>query len=151
VQYVTVAAGWGGSFPLAGGPAALLAGVWGGGRVLTYALGAKGETPRKATPPPPTGHAPKPPATQPPAELLARGNVLYHDRCLGCHGPKAISGGSIRDLRDASAETLDQFEAIVLGGAREPLGMPSFADFLSREEVAAIKAYVVSRNRRTDR
>jgi PQQ-dependent dehydrogenase (methanol/ethanol family) len=150
VQYVTVAAGWGGSFPLAGGPAALLAGVWGGGRVLTYALGATTEAPRKATAPPLTGHAPKPPATPPPAELLARGNVLYHDRCLACHGPMAISGGSIRDLRDASAETLDQFEAIVLGGAREALGMPSFREFLSREDVVALRAYVASRNRRKD-
>jgi mono/diheme cytochrome c family protein len=62
----------------------------------------------------------------------------------------AISGGSIRDLRDASAETLDQFEAIVLGGAREALGMPSFREFLSREDVVALRAYVASRNRRKD-
>ncbi len=151
VQYVTVAAGWGGSFPLAGGTAALLANVWGGGRVLTYALGAKGEAPKKALPPPLTGHAPIPVSPAPPAALLERGSVLYHDHCLGCHGPKAISGGSIRDLRDASAETLDQFEAIVLGGAREPLGMPSFRDRLGRDEVAAIRAYIASRNRRRDR
>ncbi len=151
VQYVTVAAGWGGSFALNGGPAALLANVWGGGRVLTYALGAKGEPPRKAMPPPLTGHAPKPPATPPPAALLERGSFLFAENCMGCHGPKAISGGSIVDLRDASAETLDQLESIVLRGAREPLGMPSFVDRLSPNEVAAIRVYLESRNRRTDR
>ncbi len=151
VQYVTVAAGWGGSFPLNGGPAALLANVWGGGRVLTYALGASSEPPRKAMPPPLTGHAPKPPATPPPAEHLARGSFLFAEHCMGCHGPKAISGGSIVDLRDASAETLDQLEAILLRGAREPVGMPSFADRLSPEQVADIGIYLASRNRRTDR
>jgi mono/diheme cytochrome c family protein len=70
---------------------------------------------------------------------------------MGCHGPKAISGGSIVDLRDASAETLDQLDAIVLRGAREPLGMPSFDDRLSPAEVADIGLYLLSRNRRTDR
>jgi PQQ-dependent dehydrogenase (methanol/ethanol family) len=151
VQYVTVAAGWGGSFPLNGGPAALLADVWGGGRVLTYALGAHGEPPKKAMPPPPTGHAPKRPATPPPAARLERGNLLYHTHCMGCHGPKAISGGSIVDLRNASQETLEQLESILLHGQREPLGMPSFAARLKAEDVVAIRAYLLSRNRRADR
>ena len=102
-------------------------------------------------PPPLTGHAPKPPATPPPAARLERGSFLFAEHCMGCHGPKAISGGSIVDLRDASAETLDQLEPILLGGAREPLGMPSFADRLNRDDVAAIRIYLASRNRRTDR
>ena len=150
IQYVSVAAGWGGSFPLAGGTAARLANVWGGGRVLTYALGATGEAPKKAVPPPITGHAPKRPAQPLPASLVDRGSVLYHDHCLGCHGPKAISGGSIVDLRDASQETLDQLEAILLGGQREALGMPNFSDRLATEDVRAIGAYLLSRNRRAE-
>ena len=151
LQYVAVAAGWGGSFPLTGGPAALLAKVWGGGRVLTYALDAKAAPPRKATPPPLTGHAPPKPALPPSAAALDRGSFLYHENCMGCHGPQAISGGSIVDLRDASAETLELFDAIVLRGAREPLGMPSFGDRLSRDEAEAIRIYVASQNRRSDR
>jgi mono/diheme cytochrome c family protein len=39
----------------------------------------------------------------------------------------------------------DQFEAIVLGGARASLGMPSFKDLLTSDQVKAIQAYVLSR------
>jgi len=150
VQYVAVAAGWGGSFPMAGGPAARLGGVWGGGRMLVYALDAQGTPPPKALPPAPTGHAPAQPATPPPAALLERGLFLFNEHCMACHGPKAISGGSIVDLRDASAETLAQLDSILLHGTREPLGMPSFAERLSAEDVPPLAAYLLSRNRRTD-
>lgn len=146
VQYVSVAAGWGASLALTGGPAALAAGVWGGGRVLTYALGASSPPPPRAEPPAPTG---SPPArgSHPPA-LVERGDRLYHTHCMGCHGPQAISGGAIRDLRDASAETHARFAEIVLAGEREPLGMPAFGDRLNRDEADAIQAYLLERNRR---
>ncbi len=146
VQYVAVAAGWGGSFALTGGPAALAAGVSGGGRVLSYALGRSAPPPPRALPPPLAGQPPARVAASP-AEI-ERGRQLYHEHCMGCHGPQAIAGGSIRDLRDASAETLASFAAIVLGGAREALGMPGFADRLTRDETAAIERYLRSRNRR---
>jgi len=67
---------------------------------------------------------------------------------MGCHGPRAVSGGSIRDLRDASAETHARFRQIVLEGEREPLGMPSFGDRLTSEELGAIQAYLRMRSRR---
>ena len=67
---------------------------------------------------------------------------------MGCHGPQAIGGGSVHDLRDASAETLAQFDEIVLRGAREALGMPGFADRVSAAEADSIEIYVRSRNRR---
>jgi mono/diheme cytochrome c family protein len=35
--------------------------------------------------------------------------------------------------------------AIVLDGARESRGMPSFKDLITREQVRAIQAYVLSR------
>ncbi|MEZ4334303.1 MAG: PQQ-dependent dehydrogenase, methanol/ethanol family [Myxococcota bacterium] len=150
VQYVSVAAGWGGSFALNGGPAAQLAGVWGGGRVLTYALDAKGDAPPIARPRPPTGHAPRRPSAPPDPALLDRGLTLYGEHCMGCHGPQAISGGAIVDLRDASQETLDRLEPIVLGGERLALGMPSFAERLGPDDLPALRAYLLSRNRRTD-
>ncbi len=53
--------------------------------------------------------------------------------------------GPIKDLRYASAEVHDQFEAIVRGGAREALGMPGFGDILTLEQVQAIQAYVLFR------
>jgi mono/diheme cytochrome c family protein len=39
----------------------------------------------------------------------------------------------------------EQFEAIVLGGARASLGMPPFKDLLKPDQVKAIQAYVLSR------
>ena len=63
----------------------------------------------------------------------------------------ASSAVRVPVVASGGAGTVDHLvEAIVLGGAREPLGMPSFAEFLSRDDVIAIQAYVASRNRRTD-
>jgi quinohemoprotein ethanol dehydrogenase len=56
-----------------------------------------------------------------------------------------VSSSGIPDLRYATAETHHQFESIVLGGAREQFGMPSFKDALKRDQVRAIQAYILSR------
>ena len=64
--------------------------------------------------------------------------------CIYCHGVGAISGSSIPDLRYASAETYHQFQSIVLGGALEYGGMPSFKDALKPDQVQSIQAYVLS-------
>ena len=44
-----------------------------------------------------------------------------------------------------STETQAAFEAIVLGGMKKPLGMPSFADALDRTSTAAIQAFISSK------
>jgi len=46
-------------------------------------------------------------------------------------------------LRFMSAATHQQFEAIVLGGARADRGMASFADVVSVDDVEAIHAYII--------
>jgi mono/diheme cytochrome c family protein len=48
-------------------------------------------------------------------------------------------------LRYSTAGVHQQFEAIVLGGALAPLGMPAFDDLLTSDEVRAIQAYVLAR------
>ena len=53
--------------------------------------------------------------------------------------------GPIKDLRYATAEVHAQFDAIVRGGALEPLGMPGFGDLMTSEQVQAIQAYVLFR------
>jgi quinohemoprotein ethanol dehydrogenase len=141
VQYVTVMAGWGGvpgllNFPTLG---AVKPGF---GRILTFALGgtAKLEVP-------PFGHTnPPKPALHMNAsrETLHEGMLLYGTHCLRCHGVNAVAG-SLPDLRYASAEVHKQFSSIVLGGARESRGMPSFKDLLNETQVHAIEAYVLSR------
>ncbi|MCX5737483.1 MAG: PQQ-binding-like beta-propeller repeat protein [Proteobacteria bacterium] len=113
------------------------------GRVLTVALGAKGElppdegAPTVACAPPPVRSAHLLPDTE-----TDRGGALYHRWCAHCHGATAVGGGAIADLRVSSERVQQQFAAIVLGGHRLTEGMPTFADRLGASDLAAIEAYV---------
>jgi len=142
VQYVAVAAGWGSGFANSAGPAALAAGVRSSGRVLAFALGGR-EAPPPAPPAP--GPVPEPPLRVPAsAAELERGGLLYARYCLACHGPLAIGGGSIPDLRYSSAATHARFAEIVLGGALAERGMPGFGDTLDAEDARRVQAYVLA-------
>jgi quinohemoprotein ethanol dehydrogenase len=110
--------------------------------VLTFSLGATGklEVPPFGPQGAPTVavHMSAAPAT------LREGGVLYMRSCFYCHGVGVISGSSVPDLRYATAETHQQFESIVLRGARESHGMPSFGDVLKPDQARAIQAYILS-------
>ena len=141
VQQVTVMVGWGGPEGLANNPAdgPVKSGY---GRILTFALGANASLEAR-----PYGHeGPPTPAVTIDAspQMLAEGAKLYANNCSFCHGLNAVAG-PLPDLRYASADVHEQFEAIVRGGARAPLGMPSFADRLTSEQVISIESYVLSR------
>jgi PQQ-dependent dehydrogenase (methanol/ethanol family) len=142
-QFVSVMAGWGGVFALMAGDAAAAAGVRSVGRVLTFALGAKGELPPDEGAPT-VACAPRPlrSAHRPPDTETDRGGALYHRWCAHCHGATAVGGGAIADLRVSSERMQQQFAAIVLGGHRLTEGMPTFADRLGASDLAAIEAYV---------
>lgn len=142
VQYVTLMVGWGGAAGLMNRPG------WGSskagfGRILTFALGRTSQLVV-----PPFGHKnPPTPAVRidaPPA-TVGEGKILYATFCLVCHGANAVAGSGVPDLRYATAQVHREFAAIVLGGAREARGMPSFKDLLTRAQVRAIQAYVLSR------
>jgi quinohemoprotein ethanol dehydrogenase len=141
VQYVTVMAGWGGDPGIKNFP------KWGitkpgFGRILTFALGGTAKLEIA-----PFGHSgPPKPAIRINAsrETVHEGNILYRTHCYHCHGFNAVAG-SLPDLRYATAEVHKQFSSIVLGGARESRGMPSFKDLLNDTQVHAIEAYVLSR------
>jgi quinohemoprotein ethanol dehydrogenase len=77
--------------------------------------------------------------------VIAAGSAVYNQSCSVCHGAQAVSGGVLPDLRYAAPETLAAIEDIVLRGARSQQGMPSFAQVLSAADVAAIRAYILSR------
>jgi quinohemoprotein ethanol dehydrogenase len=145
LQYVTVMAGWGGSFGLINMPA-LGAVKSGWGRILTFALDAKA-----TLKPPPFGHqGPPVPAIvekQDP-QAVHEGRVLFNSHCFLCHGLNAVAG-PLPDLRHSTKEVLDSFIAIVLGGARASDGMPSFQKILSAKEVDAIRAYIIARAQET--
>jgi len=141
-QYVAVAAGWGGSFGLSGGEAALLAGVRGGGRVLAWKLGGTAVVPPGK---PPLGPVPAPAATVAATDAeLRRGSVLYHTQCSACHGPGVVGGGSaVPDLRYLDATQHSLFDKTVREGLHEPAGMPRFDDVLTADDVRIIQAYVL--------
>ena len=143
MQYISVLAGWGGPEGLYNDP------KWGPvkpgyGRLLTFTIGANAPFD-----PPAYGH-PEPPT--PAIELVAsaatvaEGERLYERHCVYCHGANAIAG-PLPDLRYATIEVHEGFEAIVRGGALAPLGMPSYEDKLDAEQVRAIQAYVLARAR----
>ena len=81
-------------------------------------------------------------------EMLDLGNKLYHDQCAICHrslGTPSIVAAAAPDLRMMSKDTQASFEAIVLGGMKKTLGMPSFADVFDRNSTAAVRAFISSK------
>ncbi|MBW2270138.1 MAG: PQQ-dependent dehydrogenase, methanol/ethanol family [Deltaproteobacteria bacterium] len=144
-QYVAVAAGWGASFAMNGGQLALAAGVRGGGRVLTFKLGGRAQVPPGKAP---LGPVPEPTyALESTEEEREQGMALYHFYCSVCHGPQAVAGGSVPDLRHLTEENHALFDAIVRGGLRQVQGMPAFADLLSTADIHAIQAWILGRAR----
>jgi quinohemoprotein ethanol dehydrogenase len=112
------------------------------GRILTFALGAKATVPVRAF-----GHSgpPTPAITMnASAKTVHDGQLLYAANCAQCHGLSVVAG-PLPDLRYATRQVHEQFEAIVLGGTRASLGMPSFKDLLTADQVKAIQAFVLSR------
>lgn len=138
-QYVTVVAGWGGVLALGGGPVAALAGVRNVSRVLTFKLGAGGSLPPLDDLPP----VPEPPPRIEDPELIAQGKFGFNNRCSMCHGLDAVGGGVVPDLRFMSAQSHEQFYAIMLGGLHSKRGMVSFAAVLDAQDAEAIHAYII--------
>jgi len=130
-QYVSVMAGWGGAFALAGGTAAR--GVAKGpGRVITWALPAAAPTEAEFQ------------------EYIARpgalrdGERLYHQWCARCHGAGGVSASNLPDLRE-SAEHLgpDAFVQIARHGL-PGTGMPSMGESVTPKDVDLILRYLHS-------
>ncbi|MGH8810307.1 MAG: c-type cytochrome, partial [Noviherbaspirillum sp.] len=144
-QYVAVMAGWGGVAPLIGGDAANAPGVRNISRLLVFKLDGKAQL--SAPPAQAQAAARIPAAVDAPAETIAKGKELYHMNCSMCHGVGVVSGGLVPDLRKSADAMRSIFDAIVLKGALQARGMPSFAGALTETEVAAIKTYVLSKER----
>jgi quinohemoprotein ethanol dehydrogenase len=142
-QYVAVVVGWGGVFPLASGEPALKAGrTQNISRVLAFKLGGKASLPPLPQFSPPQLHPPPPTAT---AATVQKGELLFQNYCSTCHGDVAVSGGVLPDLRYSGTLGNSAWSDVVLGGSLQPYGMVSFAKELSKENVEAIRAYVIFR------
>lgn len=140
-QYVAVAVGFGGGLAAEGGALANGWDMQNKSRVLAYKLGGT-----KKLPPLPedTRVMPKPQAVTASAETIAEGQMYYQRHCRYCHGDNLRTGHNNPDLRWSSKETHEQWQDIVIGGSRAPLGMVGFGDFLSADQAETIRQYVLS-------
>lgn len=140
-QYVSVAAGWGGAFPVILGGLSEPAKVMPEARILTYKIGGT------ASLPPPRNSLkslPEVPALTGDKATVARGRDLYNAHCGMCHGPSAIAGSVLPDLRYLSPDKHAIFAGI-LAGAYAAKGMPSFSDVLNQPDVDAVHQYIIQR------
>jgi quinohemoprotein ethanol dehydrogenase len=130
-QYVSILAGWGGSYALVAGTAGR--GVkMGTGRLITYALPASAPTPEQLQ-----GYITRP-------GELADGERLYHRLCSRCHGSGGISVSSVPDLTESVKKLGPHLQAVATGGL-QGTGMPAMGDRLSPSEAALIRRYLESR------
>lgn len=139
-QYVSVMAGWGGAFALAGGNAT--GNQNGSGMLLTFALNAKQPLPE------PTAMKLKPVSPiefNASPERLDAGAGLFAQWCAGCHGIGAVGGGVTPDLRYSSQAVFDKYGEIVLEGSRSSRGMPSFKQVLSGDDLESIRLFLLKR------
>ena len=73
--------------------------------------------------------------------------LAQYTRCMLCHGPGAIAGGTAPDLRASTIPlTADTFAAVVRNGSLESRGMPRFAE-LTDQELEALRHYIRYRAR----
>ncbi len=143
-QYIAVLAGWGGAAGLAGfkDPNAALSHYGTNqGRLFVFKLGGT----QHVDPLQPEGNPTyEPPAQTADAATIQAGFEAYHHTCVVCHGFFAESEGVVPDLRTVPPEIWGQYDAIVLDGALAGGGMASFRDVLTKKDVDAIHAYVLS-------
>jgi quinohemoprotein ethanol dehydrogenase len=141
-QYVSVLAGWTGALAMWMGASIAPPVESRAAQVFTFKLNGK-----ESLPPPPAikRDFPEPPPPTASAETVRRGNLLYHTYCARCHNGDVLDNGLAPDLRRVSAATHQAWEKIVLDGAYRKSGMPGFGQVLSKEDAAAIHAYVIKR------
>ncbi|MDG2004264.1 MAG: PQQ-dependent dehydrogenase, methanol/ethanol family [Novosphingobium sp.] len=115
-------------------------------RLLTFALGAKGELPESAGPTYTIAALDDPELELDPADIAA-GRTLSV-RCAACHGVGMHSTGTPGpDLREsAMALQLDTLSDLLKTGALLERGMPRF-EMLSDDEIRQIHAYIRKRAR----
>ncbi len=140
-QYVAVLAGWGGSvglsFSVVGNSPE---NPYTKGRVLAFKIGGKDALPEQTI----VKRMPEPPEdVELDSAKIKEGNKTYHNYCVYCHGPGAISSPNLKDLRYMDAETHEQFTAIVLGGIMQHEGMPAYNEMLNAEDVENIHQYLI--------
>lgn len=131
-QYISILVGWGG-----------VMGLWtkftehiNPGTLYTFALGANRPMPKFPELPAKTLINMDFEAT---SGQLENGGNLFGQYCAQCHG-----GGIIPELTYSRPEIFESFQSIVGEGAYLSLGMPSFKDRLTEQEIENIKNFIFS-------
>jgi len=110
--------------------------------VLAFKLNGADSLPVPAA----AGRPPLPPPDTASAPVVARGKLHYHTYCGMCHGDSAVSGGVLPDLRHSGVlGDLGAWQSVVRDGARQANGMVAFGGQMNKDEIEAIRAYVVHR------
>jgi len=133
-QYIAVLAGFGGASLGAFPPGSAPLRYENQERLLVFKVDG-GSIPK----PPLKQSAPQYPLPQPISsdqKEVARGEYLFKDHCDTPSG--------YPDLWNLPSTTHEVFDAIVFQGPLEPVGMASFKDLLTLEDVHAIHAYLIS-------
>jgi quinohemoprotein ethanol dehydrogenase len=140
-QYIAILAGSGGGGWSSWLPENIASKNGNANRILAFKLDG-GATP-KPQPLPPPAPIPQPPTLTASAAQVASGAQLYARNCASCHTNSVPA--PIPDLRRSGLLNDEgAFQNVVRGGALQPRGMPRFDDVLSSEDVAAIRAHLVS-------
>ena len=144
-QYVAVLAGYGGVWPLS--PSGILTGqerpLPNVSRLLVFKLGGTAALP----PARPLNRRPlDPPPFRGTDAQVASGAYNYGRYCSQCHNDAAVGSTVLPDLRRSAAlERQETWMAIVHDGILKDNGMVSFAPSLDRNEIEAIRHYVIKR------
>ena len=144
-QYVAVLAGWGGAYAITAdghmindqGPVRNIS------RLLVFKIGGEAALPEMPT----LAQSPlDPPPSRASDETIALGKVKYARYCAVCHAPAAVGSTELPDLRRSGAlGNAQAWQSIVHDGALRDVGMVSFSESMSAEEIEAIRAYVIQR------
>ena len=141
VQYLAVLAGTGGGSGVMGDAGKASETYRNEGTLLVYKLDGALEMPVPADR---NQNIPEQPAIQASESEVDRGERLYNQSCMGCHGFFVHSGGMIPDLRMMDKSTHQDFNTIVRDGLLRLNGMPGFAGELTNQDFEQIYAYIVT-------
>jgi quinohemoprotein ethanol dehydrogenase len=147
VQYVAIAAGYGGLVGSMFPPGAVANDYQNRGRLLVFRLDG-GSTPLPSKNETEVLH-PLPDAVEASPAQLSRGAALFTVNCARCHGGgRNGTKSAFPNLFNLPPATHAAFKPIVLDGAYSYGGMPGFADVLSEQDAEAIRLYLIDTARK---